>query len=241
MLQDGRILVVAILGGWLSMTLLRTKDPRFTMPLLGLLAIVAAAWTQSWGDSRLPRAAKTMLVGALCLQAYAINFGISWLPQRVVIAEGYQGSFRWDWNLYMQDYFGILGRPQREDWKQAEILRRISQHAAKYKAPVSLAVVPDLPRFSAANFDLMARLAGVAMHVDHPQLADRGIRSFDGYDYVLMTEGDQGAAWTTSAAKELNKIIVDEHEVFQLIELYPLPNGESARLYFIPRGDKAAG
>lgn len=239
-LHNGRFLVVAIVGGWLSMALLRTKDPRFTMPLLGLLAVLPAAWVQSWGGNWHTRAAKAALIALLCLQGYAISFGISWLPQRVVLARGYQGSLRWDWNLYLQDYFDILGRPRREDWKQDEILRRIAQVAARNREPVSLAVVPELPRFSAANFDLMARLAGMRIYVDHPQSAANGIHSFDRFNYVLMTEGEQGMPWTTSAAKALNQIIVDEHEIFRLIELYPLPNGDYVRLYFIQREEKAA-
>lgn len=240
-LNNGHFLAVAIIGGWFSMTLLRTKDPRFTMPLLGLFAIFPAAWIKSWRDNWRTRTAKMLIVGALCLQAYAANFGISWLPQRVVLAKGYQGSLRWDWNLYLQDYFNILGRPRREDWKQAVILRGIAQYAAKNKEPVSLAVVPDLPHFNAANFDLMAKLAGMRMRVDHPQSAADGIRSFDAYNYVLVTEGEQGMPWTTSAARALNQIIMDEHEIFRLIELYPLPNGDYVRLYFIKREEKAAG
>ncbi len=239
-LRDGRFLVAALSGGWVAMTLLRTKDPRFTMPLLGLLMLLPAAWISSWKKNRYSSAAKAMLVSVLCLQAYAANFGVSWLPRTVVIARGYQGSLRWDWNLYTQDYFGILGRPRREDWKQAEILRRIAREAQAHREPVSLAVVPDLPRFSAANFDLMARLAKMRIHVDHPQSAADGVRSFDGYDYVLMTEGNQGMPWTTSAAGALNKIIVDEHEIFRVIELYPLPNGDYVRLYFIRHAEKAA-
>jgi hypothetical protein len=238
-LRDGGFLAVSIAGGWLSMTLLRTKDPRFTMPLLGLLAIPAAAWIQSWKSGAWARTAKLALVALLGLQAYAANFGISWLPRRVVLSRGYQGSLRWDWNLYLQDYFGILGPPLREDWRQAEILRRISQLASVRREPVSLAVIPDLPRFSAATFDLMARFAGMRIRVDHPQSAAEGIRSFDGFDYVLMTEGEQGMPWTTSAAQALNKIIVDEHEIFRLVELYPLPNGDYVRLYFIQRRGQA--
>ncbi len=239
-LRNGGFLAAAIVGGWLSVTLLRTKDARFTMPLLGLVAILPAAWLQSWKSNWYMLAAKTLLVAVLCFQAYAANFGISWLPQRIVLAEGFQGSLRWDWNLYLQEFY-ILGRPRREDWKQTEILRKIAQEASKTREAASLAVVPDLPRFSAANFDLMARLAGMRIRVDHPQSADGGIHSLDGFNYVVMTEGDQGMPWTTRAAPALNQIIVDEHEVFRLIALYPLPNGASARLYLIQREEKGRG
>jgi hypothetical protein len=241
LLREQGILVTAIIGGWFAMTLLQTKDPRFTMPLLGLLAIISGAWIQSWGKSKFAAAAKIVLIGLLCIQAYAANFGISWLPSKIVLARGYQGSVRWDWNLYMQDYFGACGRPRRDDWKQADILREVAAHSARLKIAPSLALVPDLPYFNASNFQLHARILGIRPAIDHPQSAARGAHSFDGFNYVVMTEGDQGMSWTTAANQALNQIIVGEHELFRLLMQYPLPNGDSARLYFVQREGKVIG
>ena len=251
LLRDGAFLHASIAGGWLAMTLLRTKDPRFTMPLLGLLAVVAGAWLGSsdlFGRRTCPRSSESRevpqpsrswavaclkwgLLGLLGVQAYAANFGISRLPEQVVLARGYQGSLAWDWNLYLQDYFQILGRPRREDWKQDEILRRLAQNASRGKIPPSLAVIPDLPRFNAANFLLRARTLGIHVRVDHPQDAGNGIHSLDGFNYVLMIEGDQGMSWSTRQSRALNQIVVDEPGIFGLLGIYRLPNGESVRLY----------
>ncbi len=241
LLSDPAFWAVSVAGGWLVFTLLRTKDPRFTMPLLGPLMIASGAWLSSWRHDFTRGAAKVAVVALLCVQAYAVNFGIPWLPRAVVLARGYQGSLRWDWNLYLQDYFGILGPPRREDWRQHEILGRIARHAAENRERPSLAVVPDLPHFSAANFLLQSRLDGSPMRVDHPQSAAAGVRAFDGFSYVLMTEGDQGMSWTTGAARALNQIIVDEHDVFRILELYPLPNGDYVRLYHIDREGRTGG
>ncbi len=73
------------------------------------------------------------------------------------------------------------------------------------------------------------------IRVDHLQTEPQGMRSFDGFNYALMTEGDQGMPWTTGNAKALNQIIVDQPEVFRLIDLFLLPNGDSVRLYYIRR------
>ena len=236
LLRDGRFLLVAVAGSWLVMTLIRTKDPRFTMPLLALLTIPAGAWMQSWGRSWISTGAKILLVTVLAAQAYMINFGISWLPQSIVLAEGYQGSLRWDWNLYLQHYFHVFGAPRREDWKQTVILRAMAQDANRRGLGLSLALIPDLPRFSAANFHLYARLLGIrARNIDHLSDAGQGVHSFNGFDYVLMTEGDQGMPWTTGAGRALNQIVMDEHGIFQLVDLFPLPNGDSVRLYAIVR------
>ncbi len=239
--RDGRFWVVSIAGGWIAMTLLRTKDPRFTMPLLGPLAIASGAWVHSWGPALRSRLAQTALVVVLCFQACVINFGIRWLPQGVVLLKGYQGSLRWDWNLYLQDYFRILGAPRREDWQQEAILRRVAQDASRRGLRPVLALIPDLARFNEANFQLVARLHKLAVRIGHPQAVTGGVASFDGYDYVVMTEGDQGMPWTVSASLSLNKIVVDEHDTFLLLGLYPLPDGNSARLYYVRRGESAGG
>jgi 4-amino-4-deoxy-L-arabinose transferase-like glycosyltransferase len=234
LLRDGIFLAVAITGGWLAMTLLRTKDARFTLPILGLLAIFPGAWIQSWESAWGLRVCKVILAVILCLQAYTINFGIPKLPQQVVLAEGYQGALRWDWNLYLQNYFDILGAPRREDWRQADILRRMAEDAGQ-QVRHSLALIPDLPRFSAANFQLYAKLLHIPARVDHLQAVPSGLHSFEGFDYVIMKEGDQGMPWSTVNSPGLNQIVLDEPRVFRLMELYELPNGESARLYAIRR------
>ena len=113
--NGGGFLGVAIVGGWLAMTLLRTEDPRFTMPLLGPMNVVTATWIHRWKKGWISAAIQAVLVILLCAQAYAINFGLDWLLRRVVLLAGYQGQLRWDWNLYLQDYFDVLGPPKRED------------------------------------------------------------------------------------------------------------------------------
>jgi 4-amino-4-deoxy-L-arabinose transferase-like glycosyltransferase len=237
---EWRFLIFTIVGGWLVLTLLRTKDPRFTMPLLGLLAIISGTWIQSWGKTHLARGIQALLIALLAIQAYAANFGASWLPTRVVILKGYQGSLNWDWNLYLQDYFGVFGRPRREDWKQDEILRKVASDSEQRSISPTLALVPDLPYFNEANFTLYARIRNLPIRARHLQSATSGIRSFDGYNYVLMTEKDQGMSWTTGQSNALNQIIVDNPNVFRLIETYQLPSDDGARLYFIERNARGS-
>ena len=236
LIRDWKFLVLSIAGIWLVMTLLRTKDPRFTMPFLAPLAIVPGAWIQSWKRTRLNSALKGGLLAILCLQAYAANFGIRWLPERTVLLTGYQGSMRWDWNLYLQNYFGIFGRPAKENWRQDEILRKIAAHSREKSIQPALALIPDLPWFNEGNFNLYARMRKIPVRMRHLQSAAGGIDSFQGYNYILMTERDQGMSWTTVHSAALNRIVVDNPNVFHLVELYVLPNGDCARLYYIAGG-----
>lgn len=237
--RDPAFWVVCVGGGWLAMTLLRTKDPRFTIPLLGPLMLVPGAWLAAWGRSLLGRMAQVSLVAALAVQAYAVNFGVSWLPPQVILLSGYQGSLRWDWQLFSQHYFGILGAPRREHWAQSDILARVAEEARLRGSGMSLALVPDLPRFNASNFLLTARLARMPMSISQLKSADGGLSAFAGFDFVVMTEGDQGMSWTTNAAQTLNRFILAEHRIFKLTGIFSLPNGDAARLYFIDRGATA--
>jgi len=235
LIKDWPFLAFSILGGWIVMTLLRTKDPRFTMPLLGPLMVVPGVWISSWRQGGVRTALKATLVLVLGFQLYAANFGVSWLPERVVLLNGYQGSFRWDWNLYLQNYFGVLGKPRKEDWKQDEILRRIAVDSMQRKVEASLALVPDLPYFNEGNFNLYARMRGLTVRAVHLQSGERGLASFGGYNYVVMTEREQGVNWTTGASVKLNEIIMGSPDIFRLVQVYTLPSGDGARLYFIKR------
>src|SRR2546426_10210941 len=232
-LQGGAFLAAAIVGGWLAMTLLRTKDPRFTMPILGPMMVVMAAWITTWKRGWISYTGKAVLLILLCTQAYAINFGLRWLPRQVVLLEGYQGQLRWDWNLYLQDYFGISGPPKREDWKQDSILRRVVDDSSGKRFRTTLGLVPDLPRFNATNFNLFARLRGLPVEAGHPQSAVSGIHSFDAFNYALLIEGDQGWAYTTAENLKLNEIVLNHRETFHFLDSYPLPSGGVARLYAV--------
>lgn len=235
LIRDWGFLLCCIAGGWLAMTLLRTKDPRFTMPLIGPLLVIPGAWIQSWRKTRFNGVIQGVLIACLCFQAYAANFGISWLPKSVVLVSGYQGSVRWDWNLYLQDYFGLVGKPKREDWKQDEILRELARDMRQRKAEPSLALVPDLPYFNEANFRLYAGMRGMQLQAAHLQSRNPGLASFDGYSYVLLTEHEQGMNWTTLASDALNKVVANSPGVFKLVGEHTLPTGDLARLYFIDR------
>jgi hypothetical protein len=182
------------------------------------------------------------VVALLIFQVYAANFGVSWIPGRLVILEGHQGSLRWDWNVYLQDYFEVFGKPKKEDWKQGEILQRIvsdskirNTRTLPGRIQPRLALVPDLARFNESNLALYARILKLPVETHHLKSVPKGIHTFDGYDYVVMTERDQGMSWTTEHSLEINQIIVDHPEIFRLVEIYLLPTGDGARLYFIDR------
>jgi hypothetical protein len=234
-MKEGKFWILTIAGGWLILTALRTKDARFTMPLLGPMLIVAGVWIESWGNGWKSRMARTILVTLLCIQAYALNFGISWLPQEVVIAKGYRSSVQLNWNLYLQHLFHTLDSPKQEDWKLDAILDRLIDDAHSRKASMDMAMIPDLPRFNSLNLELYARFRRLHPRVEHRVSAAEGMRSFDNINYVIIAEKEQGMNWTTQHSPALNKIVFSEPRMFHLLGAYPLPNGDTARLYSILR------
>ena len=96
-----------------------------------------------------------------------------------------------------------------------------------------LALIPDLPRFNATNFNLFARLRDLPVEAGHPQSALEGIHSFEGFNYVVLIEGDQGWAYTTTENLKLNSIVLTHSQTFHFLDSYPLPDGAVARLYAI--------
>ena len=224
-------LMAAIVVGWLVITLLKNKDPRYSVPLLGPMMVVTGAWMSSWKRGWVSGTIKSLLLALLCIQGYAINFGLSWLPEKVVLLEGYQGQLRYDWNLYLQNYFQISGPPKREDWKQDAMLRRIADHSLDRRVQATLALIPDLPRFNASNFNLFARFRSLNVRTGRPRSALDGIHSFDGFDYVVLIEGDQGWAYTTAENLQLNEIVLNHPETFHFLDSFLLPSGAVARLY----------
>src|SRR5262249_45007277 len=153
----------------------------------------------------------------LGFQAYAANFGVSWLPKQIILARGYQGSLRWDWQLFSQDYFGILGAPRGVNWKQDEILDRVAAEAKVRNSGMTIALVPDLPRFNTSNFLLVAKEKKLPMHFDQLKSASNGLAAFDGFDFAVATASEQGMPWTTHAAGSLNQVIADNREIFKSI------------------------
>ena len=62
--------------------------------------------------------------------------------------------------------------------------------------------------------------------------------AFDGYDYAVMVEGDQGMAWTTAESRALNRTLMDDTDLFRIVGVYRIPSGAAARLYAIERGKR---
>jgi 4-amino-4-deoxy-L-arabinose transferase-like glycosyltransferase len=214
-------IILWIAGGWCSLLLFQNKDPRYTVPLLPAVALISATALQK---RRLGIAALACL---LLFQHYLVSFGIPRLPERVVLLKGIEGPLSWDWNLYTQTYFQVLGPPAREDWKIEHALSKITTTEGP---AVKLGVIPSIPRFDPEAFEYFAALHRYNIVVTRLWFFDE--KALAGQDYILMSEGDQGyAAFYSKDLNRINQYILDRPQRFQMTDRFAIPGGHTIRLY----------
>ena len=148
------------------------------------------------------------IVALLAFQHYLVSFGVRQLPQTVVLAKGVEGPLSWDWNVYTQQYLGLWGRPAREDWRIEYVLKKVSSPDGP---PVRLGVVPEIPRFDSSAFQFYAALGNFPVSFSRPFNPGDAVANSD---YILV-----------------NDYILSRPERFEVLERFPLPNGDIIRLY----------
>jgi hypothetical protein len=156
-----------------------------------------------------------------------VSFGIRRLPERVVLLKGIEGPLSWDWNLYTQTYFQLLGPPAREDWKIENVL---SQIASAQGPPVRLGIIPSIPRFDPEAFEYYAALNEYDIMVTRLWHFDE--KALTGQDWILMSEKDQGyAAFYSGELNRIHRYILDRPQIFRMAERFTIPGGHTIRLY----------
>jgi hypothetical protein len=185
------------------------------------VALISASFLQ---NRRLWTAALACL---LLFQHYLVSFGIRQLPERVVMLDGIKGPLSWDWNLYTQTYFQLLGPPAREDWKIEQVLSQV----AEVQGPkVRLGIVPSIPRFDPEAFEFYSALRGYNLTVTRLWYFDE--KAIAGQDCILVSEGDQGyAAFYSEDLDRINHYIMDRPDQYRLADRFAIPGGQTIRLY----------
>ena len=211
-------------GGSLALMLIQNKDPRFYAPLLSSVAVISAA------ALRRTRLTLVLLIPLLIFQHYLVSFGIRALPEQVVLVHGTKGFFDWNWNLYTQTYFGLWGRPAREDWRIEHVLSDVAQPGR----PIALGMIPTIPRFDPEAFEFYITLHQYPIEVR--RLWNSDIASLADNDYIVLCENDQGyATLFSNEMPKLNGFVQAHPDRFQLVERFSLPNADVIRLYKVQR------
>lgn len=243
-----------ILLPWVLLLLLPNKDQRFILPALPAVALFSSHWvTVLHGHKRTFFLAACI---ALSLLLYVVvAFPVLPRPAKISVAReayfswrersllrspgGYQERLKiWpaEWLLFSSDYLGILGPPNREDWKLMEILRDAQGRSEIPAHNRRIALIPDLQRLNEANLNLYAAVLGIRAEVMQVRrLQNPPEATFDGFDFVLVKDGHQGAELTTRQSAAIYTFLERHSDRFPRIAAYPLPDGTEAVLLGINR------
>jgi len=113
--------VLLIIGSYVFLTLLRNKDPRYLLPMLPAVAVVATSWLEY-----LAAGARRVLTAAIVVYSsfifLVISFGTSLLPTGVGIGTGGQQP-----GIKVFSQYGyIIGPPTHERWYQRQVFAQIA-------------------------------------------------------------------------------------------------------------------
>jgi predicted outer membrane lipoprotein len=200
-------LLVAALAPFLVLEVIRNKNLRYSLPLAGALAVLAALALETV-PARARRMVAIVLVAAGLVQVCAITLGVppnttlpylktSWVPTAVV---------------------------SRADWHHRDILTLLERERQGHSATVS--VVPNFAVFSVSNFRYYALRDAFDLQF---------VRAWDdpplGIDYMILKTGDQGPSWTAEKSRRASERVTNDPSlarVFPVIGEFPLPDGSVA-------------
>lgn len=200
-------LLGAVAAPFLVVELIRNKNLRYTLPLLGAAAVLGAL-----GLGALPGRARRVAGGVLVVLG---------LVQVSAVAAGVPRNFRLPW---IDERWVPASPPARAEWPHHEILGLIERDRAG--TPATVSVVPNFGRFSVSNFRYYAVRDGLNL---------RFVRAWDdpplGIEYMVFKTGDVGPAWTAEKSRRAAaRLAGDPHlaRAFPVIGEWPLPDGSIA-------------
>jgi len=200
-------LLTSLGGPFLVFELLRNKNMRYTLPLLPVVAVVAAL-----GWRALPRPGRLALAVVLALVAVLQISVTAFDRPRAAVVPG------------LGLPLGVASPPVRGDWPLRQILALIARNSGGQSVTVS--VVANHPFFSKSNFSYYAVREGLPFEF---------VRAWDdtplGIDYMVLKTGDVGPAWTEKKIRQVMMRMEDDDSlarVFPVIGQFALPDGSQA-------------
>ena len=216
----GNLIWWTFLGGLFLLTLVEAKDPRYVMPLAGPMAILILL---PWQRQRL---VACLVVSLAFLQVLVLSLPFPLVPQKLALFEvvedkEYKGLGR-EWVFFASHYFDVAGPPQRENWRQGEILAHIPQGAR-------VGFVPDLAHFHAQTLELHSLEAGRQLDIIRLGQSVQSLEQLEGLQAIVGKTGNQGIPSLTSFNTAVYDAMVKGR--WQLDQKWSLPDGEEAFLW----------
>ena len=200
-------LLVGALAPFVVLEVIRNKNLRYSLPVAGALAVLAALSLDAL-PARARRAAAIVLVIAGVVQVSAMTAGV---PPNTLLP-------------WLKTWWVPSAVASRADWRHHEILALLERDRRGTAATVS--VVPNFAVFSVSNFRYYALRDGYDIQF---------VRAWDdpplGVDYMILKTGDVGPSWTAEKSRRVtDRLAADPSlaRVFPVIGEFPLPDGSVA-------------
>jgi hypothetical protein len=116
--------ILMLVGTYAAFSLLRHKDPRYTLPMLPALAIVATSWLE-YVTARIRAWAGALFVAYGAVAFLAITFGTSVLPKNVTIHIPSTSFSPAAVTAFGQEGY-FTGPPSHENWHQIDPFRTMA-------------------------------------------------------------------------------------------------------------------
>jgi hypothetical protein len=216
------LLLVAALAPFVVLEVIRNKNLRYSLPVLGALAVLAALPLDTL-PARVRRVTAVALVAVGVAQATAITTGV---PPNTLLP-------------WLKTWWVPSAVASRADWRHREILTLIERDRRGAQAslvqgdsgrvpvvPPVVSVVPNFAVFSVSNFRYYALRDGYDLQF---------VRAWDdpplGIDYMVLKTGDVGPSWTAEKSRRVADRLAEDPSlarVFPVIGEFPLPDGSVA-------------
>ena len=201
--------LVSVLLPFAIFLLIQNKNARYTLPILPLASVIAAAVVEELR----PRIRAIVVAVVLVVAAVQVSATAFAIPPRLVVPGTSVAA-------------AIPVPPSPADWHHREIFEAIARHAGAAGEARTVSIVPNHPHFSTSNFRYYAIRDARPLRVT---------RAWDevpvAVDYMVLKTGDVGPPWTEPRIRRVMARLADEAALaraFPVIAEVPLPDGSLA-------------
>jgi hypothetical protein len=209
--------VLSIIGGYILLTMVNLKMPRFSIPLLPPLTVLACGgiigWAMHGGRANARRIRYVLAFSFIVTVQYLV---ITYLPSDSPAGKMLSASF-------LSEPIIVVHGPEERNWQQEAILRTVSDDTSvRNKVKKSVRVIPDHMFFNWQSFDFIATLNRQPVVVfdigGFPQKSD----------FVVLKTGELGE--DTTKRRKITNVVLSDTPGYEFLRRFPLPDGSNAIL-----------
>lgn len=203
----------SIIIPYLTFTLLRNKDVRYTLPVLIFIAIASAFWIERVADRKLKLGIIGLILIIGSIQISTVTFGIPAINAPSIYPEP--------------------NSPKNEDWKVNDVLGAISSSLpGQINRPIFVVVIPDEPYVNGRTYELYRIIRKEPYTVINGaylpvQLFKDNIL---GIDYIITKSGSQGTVYG-ELVSNLNLVFDGAKDNYIIIKEVKLPDNSTLGVY----------